>query len=162
MSVAVIDAGQFEKGIFTTPEMAESMRIQSLDDLRQYRALMVGAWQVDKQTLLDMGLKDVILATKPTSLVPMLTAKRADFTILEFDSLKNVAWSKGVVMLEGVKVGLNATRSFPMSPTRPKLVQAINAYLTKIKTETPHLLKRAFESSGFIKTEYADWKLLFP
>jgi len=162
VSDAILEINQFEKAIATLPERKDVLSTRTLKDLRKFRAATVKYWLVDMKTLNSMGLKSVVSVSKPDHFSSMLKAGRADFIISEYAVLTRKEWAKGLVMVPGVKVALVSPRVFPVSSARRDIVQAINGYVKNARSGDVDLIKRAFQKSGFIRPEYADWKLLFP
>ncbi len=162
LSQPVLEIGDYEKAVFTLPDRNDVLAVDSLEKLRRFKAIMVKNWRVDVKTLDGLGLAGVVKVSKSKAYHNMLKSRRADFTISEFTSIKNSIWAKGMARVPGIKIALASPRVFPVSPQRPDVLAAINAYIGRLKAADPQYVRKLFVHAGFIKPEFADWKLLNP
>ena len=162
LSRPVLKVGQFEKALFTLPNRSDVLAVRSLEELQKFSAVTVASWQVDTKTLKAMSLSGLEFAPSPKNFFPMLQQKRADFTLLAFNSHEVSPFAKKFVRVEGVKIGLLAPRVFAVGPSRPDILAALNHFVRSLEEDSPGTLTRLYEQSNFIKPEYSDWLMLYP
>jgi hypothetical protein len=162
ISDAVIRINEFEKAVFTLPGRDDVLAVRSLNELRKFSAVTGKFWRVDLKTLNAMKLAGVAAASKPDAFYSMIKGGRADFLISEFSSDTSKSWAKGMVRVPGIKIALVSTRIIPVSPKRMDILQALNSYLEKARSTDGDLITQAFRKSGFLNSDFAEWKLLFP
>jgi len=153
---AVIQQGQFNVGIFTSPnqlvKVAKALRDNQLDTLT---ATTVSAWQLDVKTLQSLGLKSLHLLPHYQLLSANLARKRANFTLL---SLGSSTGNKGLLQrVDGFKVSLNDERVFVVNKSRPDIYTALQNYIIYLRAQDD-ALTQAYRHAGFISDEYQQWK----
>lgn len=162
VSQPVIKIGDFEKAIFTLPSRRDVLAVRTLEQLRYFKAITVKNWRVDVKTLEALGLAGVVKVSKSKNYAKMLLSGRADFTISEFASRKTQGFAKDMVRIEGIKLALSSPRVFPVSPKRPDILKIIDLYIDKLTAGDGDALRKIFVHAGFIKPEFAEWKLINP
>ena len=161
-TIPIIKDGWFEKGIF----VSDSSRIKSInskEELMKHTALMVPTWNVDWNTLKELMPKGHLQpARNYLTIFKMLDLKRADFTIMELHPTKQMS-EEGIklVMLEGVKIKLNGSRSFVVSKSAPnseKIYKTFQKGFAKLHERGE--IENALRKSGFLNDSYKNWKTL--
>ena len=162
LSDALIRANEFEKGVFTIPGREDVLAVRTLEELRNFKAVIVKFWVVDVKTLDAMNLKRVVGVTKPGLYAKFMKAGRADFTISEFSSVANKPWAREMARVPGVKISLISPRVIPVSPRRDDILRALNGFIERSRSGEEDAIRRAFLDAGFMRPEFSDWKRLFP
>ncbi len=160
----VIRFGEFEKGIYTSPgHPLQKFKQTSLINFKDYSSVTFRHWEHDYKALREIsGL--VLTTIKFESLLNMLKAGRADFSLIEFPKNKSLEFTYyGVTVLpiKGVKVKVFDSRVFVISKKSKNSKEIFNALergLTILRNEkriTPHYVKE-----GIITPAVKDWKVL--
>lgn len=117
-SDALIAQGGYEKGLYTTRDKAQQLKVARLDDLRRLIAVSSDIWVVDWRTLARLPLKALYSAPNRPTQFRMVSGGRADFTLQDFSAMPDLSIEEGGVRLypvAGVKIALNGTRHFFVS-----------------------------------------------
>ena len=162
LSDDVLWVNEFEKAIFTLPGRAEVLAVRSLQELRNFKAVIVKNWRVDVKTLKAIKLKRVVEVSNPQAYADIIQIVRADFIISEFNSVTSQPWAKNMMRVPGIKIALTSPRIFPVSPTRDDILHVLNSFLRKSRSAGGDLIKTAYQKSGFLSPEFSNWILLFP
>lgn len=166
MTAPIIRDGEFEKGIYVDPKPSnyQLLYVTSLEELRNYSAVMVQTWSVDWKTLEEMKLKNVHDTATAESLFRMLRAGRAQFTLYEFSTEKDFGRTVDGIRLipvPGIKVGLKGSRHLMVSKIHPdgKLVfSALQKGLKELRSKG--IIRRALTECSFLDNRVANWKRL--
>ena len=163
ISEAVIPNGEFAVGIFTRPDHAKLLEVDSIEQLRQFTAVTNRNWKVDWQTLHCMKITTYDVSTR-LQMYKMVAAKRADFVL---DALSSVSKSSRsiagiqLVPVPGVKVILNGSRHFLIHKSfaqSKKIFLALQTGLKKMRELG--MIHSAYRESGFFGDIGRSWKKL--
>ena len=164
MSTPVIRNGEFEAGIYTLKGREDVLSVQNLEQLQSFRAISNESWTVDWKTLQNLKLKSLESTTQWTSMVKMLGAKRADFTLAPFQANKDLSLqTEGLtfVPVPNIKVSLAGSRHFAVAKNYVKggaYFEALNKGIAKMREQG--LIRRAYIESGFFNQAVKDWTLI--
>lgn len=163
-SDAVVEAGQFEAGLYTVPTNQQALAAQSLAHVQRLTALSNRSWFVDWRTLEQLGIAQLQHVGQWSGMTKMVAAGRADFVLAPFqasEDLSLVVGTSRLVPIPGIKVGLDGTRHFLVSRQHPRaraLLQHLNAGLTILRQKG--VIRQAYVESGFFNPRVARWTLL--
>lgn len=163
-SDAVLQDGEFEAGLYTTPGNARALAARQLADVQQLRILSNNTWRVDWQTLEQLGVAHLQHVASWNLMPRMLQQGRADLLLAPFQPTPDMAMlADGIrlVPIPGLKVSMRGTRHFLVSATHalgPRLLDQLNAGLAWLRQQG--LVRRAYEQSGFFNAKVAGWTRL--
>jgi hypothetical protein len=161
---AILQKGEFVKGIYVLPTNDKLMKLTSAADLATATAAVVSSWALDVKTLESMTLKGVKKAATPEVVFATIKRGDADFVLEEFSSQPDLNVTRGGVKLipvPGYKVGLIGSRSWVVSKKNPEADAILKALATGAKAlRDDGTIKRAYTESGFFNPRVADWKAL--
>ncbi|MDR7270971.1 hypothetical protein J2X20_003629 [Pelomonas saccharophila] len=160
-SDAVLQDGEFEAGLYTTPGNVRALATRQLSEVQQLRVLSNNTWRVDWQTLEQLGMVNLQHVASWNLMPRMLQQGRADVLLAPFQPTPDLSLLvDGVRLLPipGLKVSMRGTRHFLVSATHPlgpRLRDQLNAGLAWLRQQG--LVKRAYEQSGFFNAKVAGW-----
>jgi hypothetical protein len=165
-SLPVIQAGEWEVGLYTTANRADVLAVNSIDQLRELTGVAPRSWVEDWRALTAIGLKELIDVQNNDGIFPMIQAGRADFTLYTFSTEADLGsrptYSPSRILpIRGFKVALPVTRHFAVARAAPDA----QALVRQLDTGLSHLrdrgaIKRVFERSGVFEPRVADWQLI--
>lgn len=165
ISDPILDSGAFEKGIYGLLSNSELFRAKSLEDLRRCCTILENFhWVVDKKTIREMELPNIVSTMTFQSMIKMLKAGRADFGLFEFGSGPDMSITSFDVTLHavpGVKVVLRSTRHYAISKKHPegeRFFQAVQKGIANLREQK--VFDSAFREIKFINSRVEDWKVL--
>ena len=164
ISEALIRNGEFEAGIYAHEKRSDVLAVKNLVELQQFKAISNEAWTVDWQTLKRLQLKSLESTAQWTSMIKMLGARRADFTLAPFqksDDLSFVAEGMTFVPIPKVKIALSGSRHIAIAKNHARAdayFAALNKGIALLRAEGR--IKRAYTESGFFNQRVADWTLI--
>lgn len=160
-SRAVLEDGEFEAGLYTVASNRRAMAARKLADVQELRALCNRDWQVDWQTLKQLGIRDVQHAGNWELMPRMLANDRADFLLAPFQATPDLSLRVGdysLLPIPGIKVALRGSRHYLLSARHPDAA-ALKARLDLGLERLRRLgvLRRAYAESGFFNASVAHW-----
>ncbi len=153
----VLRLGEFQVGLFTTPNRSDVLGISRSEDLSALTGITERNWEVDQRTLKGMGLQDVVSARKMSLIPSMIAAGRADFTLSYLDRPTTDHMGERLVRIDGFRASMNIERVFAFSPRNGELRDAVNAYISKMRAYPNDRIYQGYKNSGFIVDTYQDW-----
>lgn len=165
ISDPIFEVGTIELGVYALPTNLSIMKINSLDELKKYKAVSSDSWVVDWATLKAMDVK-VYSVPKLDLMFKFIKAGRADFLLNEFSSEKDLSMEiEGIRLapIPNIKVVLQESRHFIVSkkaPNAEKIFQALQKGLKELRLEGTIL--NYFEKSGIINSRVKHWKPIYP
>jgi len=162
LSKPLIRVNEFEKVIYTMAHRKDLLAVRTLDELRQFKAVVVKYWAIDAKTLKSMGLEGVAEVSKQELYKKFLAVGRADFAIASFLSETHNPVFKDMVPIPGIKLALVSPRVFPVSPGRADIQAAIDGFIGKARKREGGGIVQAFLRAGFFHEELAGWRRVFP
>jgi hypothetical protein len=160
-SSTVIPDGFFEKGLYTTKEKSESIRIGSNKDISKYTFALNKNWVVDWKTLSDLHPKTIYDTPTRETMFSMVFHGRADITLQGFSANPDLSIEENGMRLypiKGAKVVLNGTRHFMINKNNRELYEAIERGLKIMKNDAS--LMTILKQSGFYNASTESWKIL--
>lgn len=163
-SPAIIQPGEFQVGIYTSPLNKEMLGIQDCLELQHFTAVSNKNWKVDWITLKKMNITKLINVQKWVSMVRMVDAQRADFLLAPFQHNPDMVLKvdgRILVPIKGKKVNLDGSRHFAISKKHPlslKIQKALDQGFKKMRTEK--LIRKAYKESGFFHPEVDFWQVI--
>lgn len=165
-SSPVIQAGEWEVGLYTTANRSDVLAVSSIEQLRGLTGVAPRSWVEDWRALSAIGLKELIDVQNNDGIFPMIQAGRADFTLYTFSTEADLgsrpAFSPSRILpIKGFKVALPVTRHFAVAraaPDAPALIRQLDTGLSRLRDSGA--IKRAFERSGVFEPRVADWQLI--
>ena len=161
---AIIQNGEFEKGVYTLAKNVDVLAVKSLAELQAFSAVMPKIWKTDWQTLQAMTIKTSSAPNK-VNMFRMIEAQRVDFTLLEFShaqDMSNEFVGIRLIPVPYLKVGLQGARYFVVSKqsTDAKvLYEALNRGVLHLRTTG--VITKALTQSGFINERVRNWQKVF-
>lgn len=163
-SVALLQEGEFEAGLYTAAGNRRALAARSLADVLALKAMCNRDWRVDWQSLEQLGLRDIQHVGNWELMPRMLASGRADFVLAPFQPTPDLALEVGgvrLVPIPGLKVALQGTRHYLLSAQHegaPELKQRLDAGLASLHARG--LVRRAYVGAGFINAAVAAWSVL--
>lgn len=165
-STAVIPKGGFVKGIYGRKGNELLRTVDSLEDLRQFKAVSSKAWMVDWMTLQKIGVKKLRSVPRGDMMPGLVDDGKVDFALLEFTANEDLSINIGGHVLypvPGVKIGLVDSRHFTVSKRHPygaSVYEALEKGLAVLLENGT--VDKYYTQVGFYNEAVADWKLLNP
>ena len=156
-SDTMIRIGDFEVGVFTTPNRLDVLSTVTQEQLRMLSGITVRAWTIDVQTLYGMGLQAVQTARALASIPPMIESRRADFTLSYLDRTETDHMGSMLVRVDGFRVSFSDERVFIFSPGNTSLQEAMNSFIQTNRQNPVDRIQDAYKNSGFIVEGYEAW-----
>jgi hypothetical protein len=160
-SDTVIPDGFFEKGLYTTKNKSESIRISSSKDISKYSFAINKNWVVDWKTLEGLHPKTVYDTPTRQTMFSMVFNGRADITLQGFSANKDLSIEESGMRLypvKGVKIVLKGTRHFVINKKNRDLYEAVERGLKIMKNDNS--LMTIIKQSGFYNSATENWKIL--
>lgn len=157
--------GSIELGIYALPSNKSIMKINSVKELKNYKAVSSDRWVVDWSTLNAMGI-NVHCVPKLHLMFKFIAAGRADFVLNEFSSKEDFSMKIAGVRLipvPNIKIALDGSRHFVVSrnaPNAENVFKALQKGLSELRQESA--ISRAFKESGIVNSRVKDWQLIYP
>lgn len=160
----VVLKNEFEKGIYVY-EHHPLLNVASENiNLDEYTGITIQSWQYDWKILGELTNNRTNIGHIP-ALYKMLKRRRADFTLLEFSSLSEMASfdHSGIKLLpvKGVKVLLNDVRRFIVSKKfkhAEHYIHILDKGIQKMHSEGT--IKTLYKKAGFFNENTTNWRLL--
>lgn len=153
----IIEVGDFQVGVFTTPNRKDVLAINSAAELRKLRGITVAHWLIDLKTLKGMELSSVV-TTIQNGLIPgMIENDRADFTLSYLDKTKTLHMGRPLIRVDGFRVSFDDPRVFAFSSKNKHLAEAINEFIRENRAAEIDRIREAYKASGFIVNKYSNW-----
>jgi methyl-accepting chemotaxis protein len=161
---SVMEAGEFEKGIYVLPTNQKILKVTSAEQLREFAGATVFNWWADLKLLQNMELKRVDRASCIEKVFQMIHEGRSDFTMLEFASTADISIESNglkLIPIPNCKVALPDARSWVISKASPHAEAIEHAFRHGLKTlQDGGQIRLAYEQSGFYHPTASHWKRL--
>lgn len=163
-SPALIKPGEFQVGIYTSPQNEEMLRVQNSTELQSFSAVSNKNWKVDWITLKNMGITKLINVQKWISMVRMVNAERVDFLLAPFQDYPGMALKLDeniLVPITGKKVNLQGSRHFAISRKHPlslNIQKALDQGIKSMRAEGQ--IRKAYKEAGFFHPNVDDWQVI--
>lgn len=164
LSAPLINKGEFEVGLYTAESNSRALRAKTLEDVRKLTALSNHDWTVDWHTLEQLRITNRLHTWTWDSMPRMVEAGRADFLLAPFQPTRDLSLTVGSVRLvpiPNIKITLDGTRHFLISPTHPHshaLLDKLNAGLSHLHSHGT--IRKAYTQAGFYNSHVANWTRL--
>ncbi|WP_440874645.1 hypothetical protein [Thalassotalea sp. PLHSN55] len=166
LSTAVIEEGEFIKGIYGLADNKALMQVDSLDDLKNLTAATQYAWLQDIKTLESIPPKSLHLASNFNSLLKVIKFRGIDFTLLEF--AKDVNKPKfnrernvELFPVPNVAIAIDSSRHYMVSKKHPegaKVIKALNKGLAQLRSKG--LIQKYYGQARVLRPDLAHFKIL--
>ena len=160
MSDAVVKKHAYKKGIYTSPNNIKVLSSQNAEDLKKFKAVVGGAWHVDRQVLDCHGFQQNFVPNYE-QMVRMVFTERNDFILNTFGSGEDMLieeFGMELVPVKNIKFSLPDSLHFFVSRKHadgPVLFEALTAGLEKM-TREGHIYE-GYKSIGFYSDSTEDW-----
>lgn len=159
-SVALMFAGDFEKGFYTLEDNLALLNVRNLKQLQDFTALSNNKFIVDWLILSQL---DVDIYSNPSweRLFKMLKAKRGDFILAEFSlesDMSIVTSGVKLIPVPNIKVTFNDSRHIFINKNRDNsaiIFAALQIGLKKLHQQGT--IKKAYQSLGFYNEKTKHW-----
>ncbi|WIV97322.1 hypothetical protein [Kinneretia aquatilis] len=164
LSRAMVQAGEFEAGLYTVESNRRAMSARSLADVRALSVLSNRNWVVDWATLEQLGIHRRQHVTNWELMPRMVEAGRADLLLAPFQATPDLSLTVGKVRLvpiPGLKISLRGTRHYLLAREHPQgfgLRSALDIGLQRLLQQG--VVRKAYTQSGFFNTKTASWARL--
>lgn len=162
-SDAVLRVGDFVKGVYTRPDHARLLKVQTLEELREYKAVSSETWVYDWAALQRMEV-EAISVSRYELMGRMVERGRADFLVGEFPGAGDLSqYINGVrfIPVPGIKIALPGSRHVAVSKRAPHAKEIFDALQVGLKIlREKGLIKKGYQAVGFLNPFIEDWKPL--
>lgn len=164
ISEAIVRPGEFVVGLYTSPDNQKALKARSLDDLKSLSAVSSHHWRADWRVLKTLPMKSVYDTFLWSTMVRMVWAGRADFTLAPFQTGPDMAIEIDdlkLVPIPGIKLALEGSRHWVVSRQHPegsKVFSALEVGIAQLRQRG--LIAKAYRDSGFYNNQVRDWALL--
>lgn len=162
-SDAVLRIGDFAKGVYTRPDHTALLKVQTLEELRKFRAVSNETWVYDWAALDRMKIQTFSVA-QYALMGRMVERGRVDFLVGEFPGANDLSqYINGFrfIPVPGVKVALPGSRHVAISKRTPHAERIFDAVQIGLKTMRARgLIKKGYQTVGFFNPLIEDWKIL--
>lgn len=161
ISSPLIRQGEFEAGLYTSPDNKKALAARSLDDVRQLTAVVADSWKPDVATLEGLKLNQLLQTQSWDSMVGMVEKGRADVLLAPFQPTADMSLTLGeysLVPIPNVKVGLAGSRHLFVSRSAPHGAETFDALekgLAKLRAKGT--IEQAYKESGFFNARTQTW-----
>lgn len=161
ISAPLIRPGEFEAGLYTTPDNKTALSARNLADVQMLTAVVAESWKPDVATLNSLKLRNVLETQSWDSMVGMVEKGRADVLLAPFQPTPDMSLSLvgyKLVPIPQVKVGLSGSRHYFVSRLAPNGAAA-DAALEKglAILRARGVIERAYRESGFFNSRTQNW-----
>lgn len=164
MTAPLVRQGEFEVGLYSTPDKIKQLSILPLSELVHYRVVSNRNWVQDWDTLSRLGFDHIIHADQWMTMVQMLSRDRADITLAPFHPGEGMAIevdSTRLLPLPHRKVRFNGSRHWVVSATHANGVQTfrqLQGGLSILRQQKR--VTKAYRQSGFFHPEVKGWTVI--
>lgn len=164
VSEPVIRTGEFEAGLYTSPNNQLALASSLPKPYSQFSATTSPHWPRDLEALDKLGIEKIHLSLYWKNMVKFVYAKRADFTLAPFQNSQDLsiqAYGVTLTPIKNVKVALSGSRHFIVSRKHPQgaqIYQHLQKGLNHLRNDGT--ITRAYTESGFFNNRVKDWQLL--
>ena len=164
ISPPLIRQGEFEAGLYTTPDNSKAIAARSLADVQQLTAVVAESWKPDVSTLESLKLGQILKTQSWDSMVGMVVKHRADMLLAPFQPTPDMSLEASghkFVPIPNIKVGLQGSRHLfvsKLAPAGKETALALEKGLTILREKG--LIERAYKESGFFNTRTEGWNRL--
>ena len=162
-SLNLLDARDFEKGVFVSPENSAIRSVKSAEDLRQFEGISNRRWKQDWDALSCQEMNISSTVSMP-SMFQMVGTRRADYMLTTFSTQKDLHqnhFGYHLVPIVGIKFVFNETLNFLVSKRHPQgreVIDAIDKGLAQLKRSG--VVYNAYKTVGFYVDAVKDWQAL--
>ncbi|KPC54739.1 hypothetical protein [Amantichitinum ursilacus] len=161
VSAPMIRPGEFEAGLYTTPDNRNALSARTLADVQMLTAVVAESWLPDVATLNGLKLRNVLQTQSWDSMVGMVEKGRADVLLAPFQPTPDMSLSLvgyKLVPIPQVKVGLDGSRHYFVSRIAPNgaaTYAALEKGLAQLRAKG--VIERAYRESGFFNSRTQNW-----
>lgn len=155
-SLPIIELGDFQVGIFTTPNRKHVLSIKSVEELKKLRGVTVAHWLIDVKTLRNIA-PSVVTVSRNMFIPRLIKGDRADYTLSYLDKAETSHMGEPLVRIDGFRVSLNDTRVLAFSSNNQLIVDEVNEFIRSSRSTKPDRIREAYRLGGFITDDYNKW-----
>lgn len=163
-SDAIVREGEFYVGIYTAEHNKQALAARTRGDIVQLRGVSSRNWVNDWSVLQSLELKRLYNTLNWHSMVKMVDAGRADFTLSPFyatDDMSAVVNGYRIVPIPGVKVLLPGSQHWVVNCNTPAGIEIYNALQDGLAVlRRTGRVVRALTESGFFYEPSKDWQVI--
>lgn len=160
---AVIKRGEYDVGLYTSPNNKKALSATTLDDINKLSAVSNTFWSADWQTMRELAPYKLAHIESWPNLVKLVETEVADFTLLHFRINETEQAKLNLVPIENVKAILWDSRHFALNKQHPlalKIKEALDKGLAKLSATGE--LAAAYQNIGINNPAKRNWKILNP
>lgn len=164
-SPALIRTGEFEAGLYTTPDNKTAITARSLQQVRKLSAISNPNWPVDWRALNQIKLKHLFHASDWDQTIRAVMSRRADFMLAPLMNYTQgiEGSSMDLTVIPEVKILLNSSRHWAFSrqaSNSEKVMKNLEQGLAIMRSNGS--IARALRESRFINPATEHWLVLNP
>jgi len=154
ISDPVIRRGEYFAGIYTSPNNQKTLKIKSLDDLRELSGVSTPKWQTDWKTMSALPLKKLIREDEWLSQARIVHMGWVDFMLMPFFNSADGSYQLEQIHLQrvpGVAILLDDSRHFVISKVHPSGKAAFDAIQSGMKILRENgQIEKMYREAGFL------------
>lgn len=156
----VLSDTQFPLGLFTAPNRADVLASKTADDLLKLRGITVKHWSMDRLTMGNLPLAQVLTVGDPERIGKMIERGRADITFSFLNRATIEHMGIPLKRIDGFKVYLKGFRVLIFGRHRQNAFDALQAFIRESRAADDDPIVEAYYHSGFLAHDYDDWPAL--
>lgn len=164
ISEPVIEKGDYEAGIYTSPNNRRAQSITTLEQLRKFSIVSSKKWRVDWHTLAKMRFETLIHEPAWTAQVSAVYYENVDLVLAPFQPTDDLSFQSKqlkLVPIVGIKVKLQDSRHFVVSKKHPMATSVFSALEKGIKKlKQTGTFKQAYRQAGFYNAKTKHWRVI--
>lgn len=160
---AVIKRGDYDVGLYTSPNNEKALQARSLNDISKLSAVSNTFWSADWQTMRELAPYKLAHIESWPNLIKLVETEVADFTLLHFRVNEKEQAKLNLVPINNVKAILWDSRHFALNKQHPLAAEVKNALDKGLATLAKNgELALAYQDIGINNPDKKDWKVLNP
>ncbi|MER2491958.1 transporter substrate-binding domain-containing protein [Catenovulum sediminis] len=162
-SIALLDKYTYEKGLYTTTDNRKLLNIQTVEALKNFKAVSHRTWHLDWSEISCIGSKKLSVTSFP-QMFKMVNLGRADYLITSFsntEDLSQVHHGIKLIPVPGYKIKFPDSLHFFVSKSHPagaSLFAALQNGLKKLHNQG--IIKKAYQKHGMHNQKVKNWKTI--
>jgi len=168
-SSTVLESGILKKGVYGLPSNEALMKIESMEDLKSLKGILVSSWNSDIETLENFGIKQLELVPKYQTIFTRIAYRNTDYTLLDFpynktpDNKPLIRYHNGIKLypVPNTAIEIEGDRHFFISKKHPdgkRIFQALEKGLKTMKDEG--IIEEYFRQINVIRDDSDHFKIL--
>jgi hypothetical protein len=162
-SIALLNAGEFSKGLYALPTNQKALAVTSVPALKNFTVVSNPSWSVDKEAIDCLGL-GFISAPNHINMFRLVANKRADFLLKTFpnsDDLHQLQYGVDLVPLPQFKVVFNESLHFAINKKHPQGLVVFTALQKGLAVlQANGTLTYVYQQLGLINARTQHWNAI--